>query len=144
DGTSIGELLAKDRIGFRRKAQMVFQDPFDSLNPRKTVFDTISLPLRIHEIVPASQLRHEVIRLLEWVGLIPGRAYIDRYPHQFSGGQRQRVGIARALATRPRLIVADEAVSALDVSIRAQVLQLFRRMIAELNLSILFITHDLG
>ena len=126
----------------RAAVQMVFQDPFDSLNPRKTVYATLVQPLRIHGIVPAQGLRAEVLRLLGLVGL-PATA-MDRYPHEFSGGQRQRIGIARAIAPRPRLLIADEAVSALDVSIRAQLLALLARLKRELDLSVLFITHDLA
>ena len=125
----------------RASVQMVFQDPFDSLNPRKTIFATIEQPLRIHSIVPAGARRAEVARLLDLVGL-PAWA-MDRYPHEFSGGQRQRIGVARAIATRPRLLVADEAVSALDISIRAQLLSLLARLKRELGLAMLFITHDL-
>jgi oligopeptide/dipeptide ABC transporter ATP-binding protein len=142
------EFGGPDRISMtreqRRDIQMVFQDPFDSLNPRKTVFQTLAQPLRINKIVPTTQLHAEAARLLDLVGLSPGANYLKRYPHQFSGGQRQRICIARAIATRPRLVVADEAVSALDISIRAQILRLMRRLQLELKLSYLFITHDLG
>lgn len=140
-------LLDMDRAAwrdYRRAVQMVFQDPFDSLNPRKTVYQTIAQPLRVHRIVKKKELRQEVLRLLEAVGLAPAAAYIDRYPHQFSGGQRQRICIARAIATRPKIVVADEAVSALDVSIRAQILALFHKLTRELDLSLIFITHDLS
>ena len=129
---------------YRRHVQMVFQDPFDSLNPRKTVLQTLALPLSVHDIVPRAEIRREAARLLNLVGLSPGEAFLDRYPHQFSGGQRQRICIARAIAVRPQLIVADEAVSALDISIRAQILSLLRRLRDELGLAYLFITHDLG
>ncbi|CAG0986504.1 sulfate transport system ATP-binding protein [Rhizobiaceae bacterium] len=128
----------------RRDIQMVFQDPFESLNPRKTVFQTLAQPLKIQKVVPASDLRREAAWLLEQVGLSPAAGYLDRYPHEFSGGQRQRICIARAIAVRPRLVVADEAVSALDISIRAQILQLFRKLKDEFSLSYMFITHDLG
>jgi oligopeptide/dipeptide ABC transporter ATP-binding protein len=144
NGENVTRLEPAALKAFRREVQMVFQDPFDSLNPRRTVFQTLALPLRIHGIVPPRQLRDEAARLLDRVGLSPGRHFLDRYPHQFSGGQRQRIGIARALAVRPRLIVADEAVSALDISIRAQILELLRRLQQETGLAYLFITHDLG
>lgn len=145
EGQDVGHRLIGDRSGAeRRTVQMVFQDPFESLNPRKTVLATLSQPLRIHAIVPRNRIRDEAIRLLDLVGLSPGEAYLNRYPHQFSGGQRQRICIARAIALRPRLVVADEAVSALDVSIRAQILTLMRRLKDEFGLGYLFITHDLG
>lgn len=143
-GRDIAGLDRAGMLAYRRQVQMVFQDPFDSLNPRKTVVETLSLPLRVHGIVPEGGMRAEAARLLDLVGLSPGVDFLDRYPHQFSGGQRQRVCIARALAVRPQVIVADEAVSALDLSIRAQILALLRRLQAELGLAYLFITHDLG
>ena len=126
----------------RAAVQMVFQDPFESLNPRKTVLATLSQPLRLHRIVAADAMREEAVRLLRLTGL-PEDA-LERYPHEFSGGQRQRIGIARAIAPRPRLLIADEAVSALDISIRAQLLTLLAELKRELALSMLFITHDLG
>jgi oligopeptide/dipeptide ABC transporter ATP-binding protein len=143
-GEDVSHQPRADRLRYRRHVQMVFQDPFDSLNPRKTVLQTIVQPLRIHRIVPPGQMRTEAVRLLDSVGMSPGAAYLDRYPHQFSGGQRQRICIARAIATRPQVIVADEAVSALDVSIRAQILELFRDLSARLGLACIFITHDLS
>jgi oligopeptide/dipeptide ABC transporter ATP-binding protein len=133
-----------DMLAYRRAVQMVFQDPYDSLNPRRTVFGALARPLRIHRIVREAEMRREAARLLDLVGLSPGEAFLDRYPHQFSGGQRQRIGIARALAVRPSVIVADEAVSALDISIRAQILALMRKLRDELGVAWLFITHDLG
>ncbi|TYB84327.1 ABC transporter ATP-binding protein [Oceaniovalibus sp. ACAM 378] len=129
---------------FRSRVQMVFQDPYESLNPRRTVLQSLAVPLRANAVVPKTEYQAECIRLLDMVGLSPGAAFLNRYPHQFSGGQRQRIGIARAIAVRPDLIVADEAVSALDISIRAQVLTLMRRLQQDLGLAYLFISHDLG
>ncbi|MFI7673557.1 ABC transporter ATP-binding protein [Actinophytocola sp. NPDC049390] len=127
----------------RREVQLVFQDPYASLNPRMTVRELITEAWRIHPgVVARDQWDAEVASLLERVGLNP--AHASRYPHQFSGGQRQRICIARALSVRPRLIVLDEAVSALDVSIQAQILALLRKLRDELGVAYLFITHDLG
>jgi oligopeptide transport system ATP-binding protein len=127
----------------RREMQMIFQDPYASLNPRMTVLDTLAEPLRIHGV---SRSRAEVVEaaagLMETVGLTP--AYLRRYPHEFSGGQRQRIGIARALALRPRLVIADEPVSALDVSIQAQIVNLLESLQEIYGLTYLFIAHDLA
>ena len=126
----------------RREMQIIFQDPFSSLNPRMTVMDIISEPLRIHEIAKGAELKCQVRELLEAVGL---RAqHMNRYPYAFSGGQRQRIGVARALALRPRLVVCDEPVSALDVSIQAQTLNLLEDLQQEFGLTYLFIAHDLS
>ncbi|HEY2221418.1 dipeptide ABC transporter ATP-binding protein [Actinomycetospora sp.] len=128
---------------WRRDMQIVLQDPYTSLNPRKTVGDIVGEPFEIHpEVAPKGDRRRKVQELLEVVGLNP--EHIRRYPHQFSGGQRQRIGIARALALRPRVIVCDEPVSALDVSIQAQVMNLLGELQTELGLSYIFIAHDLG
>ncbi len=127
---------------FRKRVQMVFQDPFSSLNPKKTIFQTISQPIRIHKLVRDEELRQEVRRLLRISGLdTPGIE--DRYPHEFSGGQRQRICIARALATRPDVIVADEPTSALDVSVQAQIINLLLDLHESKGISCLFISHDL-
>lgn len=125
----------------RQEMQIVFQDPFASLNPRRTVEQIVGLPLRVQG-APKGDIRGRVLELLDTVGLAPG--HVDRFPHQFSGGQRQRIGIARALAVRPTFIVADEPVSALDVSIQAQIIRLLQQLQADLGLTYLFITHDLS
>ena len=122
--------------------QMVYQDPLDSLNPRHRVGELVAEPLRIHGIVPKSRLRAELDELFRMVGLGPQHA--SRYAHQLSGGQQQRVGIARALATRPKLVVLDEPTSALDVSVQAQIINLLRELQRERDLTFLFISHDLA
>ncbi len=139
DVTALGEEAFRP---FRRKIQIIFQDPFASLNPRMTVGETLSEPLMLHAVVPAAERRARVAELLRLVGLEPHQA--ARYPHEFSGGQRQRVVIARALAAEPKVVVCDEAVSALDVSIRAQILNLLKDLQARLGLAYIFISHDLG
>ena len=121
---------------------MIFQDPYSSLNPRRTVFDLISEPIRANKLARGKELEDRVVHLMEVTGL--ETRYLRRYPHAFSGGQRQRIGIARSLATNPRLIVADEPVSALDVSIQAQILNLLGDLQEEFGLSYLFIAHDLS
>ncbi|WP_338789402.1 oligopeptide/dipeptide ABC transporter ATP-binding protein [Metabacillus sp. FJAT-53654] len=126
----------------RRNMQMVFQDPYSSLNPRMTVLNIIGEPLICNKIARGEELRERVKYLMEVVGL--NSRHLERYPHAFSGGQRQRIGIARALATNPKFLVCDEAVSALDVSIQAQIINLLQDLQKELNLSYLFISHDLG
>jgi peptide/nickel transport system ATP-binding protein len=146
--TSTGEVIDLAKMSgqalmpYRRDIQMIFQDPFSSLNPRRTVFDTISEPIRANHLASGTELEDRVMYLMKVVGL--ETRYLRRYPHAFSGGQRQRIGIARALATNPRLIVADEPVSALDVSIQAQVLNLLKDLQAEFGLSYLFVAHDLN
>jgi len=142
DGDDIAGYSSSEMITLRSQLQIVFQDPYSSLNPRKRVVDLLSEPLRVHRIVPNGDVSKEVDRLLDLVGLPKNSK--NRYPHEFSGGQRQRIGIARALSLRPKLIVCDEPVSALDVSIQAQVLNLFKDLQKELNLTYLFIAHGLG
>ncbi|MEX3103326.1 MULTISPECIES: ABC transporter ATP-binding protein [unclassified Streptomyces] len=142
-GEDITQLSGKALKSVRRNIQMVFQDPYTSLNPRMTVGDIIGEPYEIHpEVAPKGDRRRRVQDLLDVVGLNP--EYINRYPHQFSGGQRQRIGIARGLALRPEVIVADEPVSALDVSVQAQVINLLERLQSEFDLSYVFIAHDLS
>jgi oligopeptide transport system ATP-binding protein len=141
-----GQDLTKFKKGglrhVRRELQVVFQDPYASLNPRMTVGDIVSEPLVVHDIGDRSSRRRSAEQLLEVVGFNPD--FINRYPHEFSGGQRQRIGIARALALNPSLIVCDEPVSALDVSIQAQILNLLKDLQAEFGLAYLFIAHDLA
>ncbi|MCT9091078.1 dipeptide ABC transporter ATP-binding protein [Streptomyces sp. ASQP_92] len=142
-GEDITRMSGRALKAVRRNIQMVFQDPYTSLNPRMTVGDIIGEPYEIHpEVAPKGDRRRKVQDLLDVVGLNP--EYINRYPHQFSGGQRQRIGIARGLALRPEIIVADEPVSALDVSVQAQVVNLLDRLQSEFALSYVFIAHDLS
>ncbi len=142
EGKKISELTQKDLRKERPQFQMIFQDPYGSLDPRMTVFDTLAEPLRFHKIVPESEIEDEVAKLMSMVGL--AHRFIHKYPHEFSGGQRQRIAIARALALRPKLIIADEPVSALDVSIQSQILNLLMDLRQKLNLTMIFISHDLG
>ena len=141
-GTHIEGLGARELRPLRREMQMVFQDPYASLNPRKRVGSIIGDPLKIHNLGDAKARKAQVEELLETVGLSP--EHYNRFPHEFSGGQRQRIGIARALALRPKLIVADEPVSALDVSIQSQMLNLLEDLQKEFRLTYIFIAHDLG
>lgn len=142
EGRDLSKLNSEELRQVRRRAQMIFQDPYASLNPRMTVGEIIGEPLVIFKIMKGQELRDRVASLLELVGLNP--AYSNRYPHEFSGGQRQRIGVARALALNPSLIVCDEPISALDVSIQAQVVNLLEDLQKELGLTYLFIAHDLS
>jgi peptide/nickel transport system ATP-binding protein len=143
DGEDITHVRGKRLKAIRRELQIVFQDPYSSLNPRKTVGSIIAEPFAVHGLLAGRVERRRAVReLMALVGLNP--EHYNRYPHEFSGGQRQRVGLARALALRPKLLIADEPVSALDVSIQAQVLNLLREMQRELGLTLLFISHDLS
>jgi oligopeptide transport system ATP-binding protein len=142
-GEDVTGLSGRALKAVRRNVQMVFQDPYTSLNPRMTVGDIVGEPYEIHpEAAPKGERRRKVRELLDVVGLNP--EHVNRYPHQFSGGQRQRIGIARALALRPEIVVADEPVSALDVSVQAQVMNLLSRLQGEFGLSYVFIAHDLS
>ena len=132
----------RDLRPMRRQMQMIFQDPFASLNPRKRVGQIVGDPLELHGLARGAEVKRQVQELLDRVGLHP--EHYNRYPHEFSGGQRQRIGIARALALRPKLIIADEPVSALDVSVQAQIINLLEEVQAEFGLSYLFVAHDLG
>jgi oligopeptide/dipeptide ABC transporter ATP-binding protein len=142
DGRDITHLKGKELRDLRGDMQMVFQDPYASLNPRKTIGSIVGEPFRLHGTVPKNRIKAEVEQLMELVGLNP--EHYNRYPHEFSGGQRQRIGVARSLALRPKLIVCDEPVSALDVSIQAQILNLLDDLQDEFNLTYLFIAHDLS
>jgi len=141
-GTDLTTLSRRQLRPFRREVQMVFQDPYASLNPRRRAAALVEEPMRVHKTGTDAQIRSRARELLEVVGFDSG--LFERYPHEFSGGQRQRIGIARALALNPQLVVADEPVSALDVSIQAQVLNLFADLQSEFGLTYLFIAHDLG
>ncbi len=138
----ISKLSRREMKPLRREMRMIFQDPFSSLNPRMSVRDLIGEPLRIHGIAPGREIDDRVAELMRAVGLNP--AYMRRYPHEFSGGQRQRIGLARTLSLNPRLIIADEPVSALDVSVQAQVLNLLQELKERLGLTIIFVAHDLS
>lgn len=143
EGQELSTLSTSELRDRRRDMQMIFQDPFASLNPRMTVFDIIAEPLRTHRITKSkSDTLDRVARLMHQVGLAP--AYMRRYPHEFSGGQRQRIGIARAIALEPKLVVADEPVSALDVSIQAQILNLMVELQKEIGMAYIFVAHDLA
>jgi peptide/nickel transport system ATP-binding protein len=142
DGRDISTLSRRKLRPIRRGLQLVFQDPYASLNPRRRAGDIVAEPLQVHGYGDAAAVRRRVTELFDVVGL--SETYVDRYPHEFSGGQRQRIGIARALAMNPKLIVADEPVAALDVSIQAQVLNLFADLREEYGLTYIFIAHDLG
>ena len=142
EGTELSALEGRTLKQFRHRMQMIFQDPYASLNPRMTVYDTLAEPLRLHGLVNKTGLDQAIRELMDNVGL--ARAFVRKYPHEFSGGQRQRIAIGRALATRPEFIVADEPVSALDVTIQAQILDLLADLTKEYGLTMLFISHDLA
>ena len=134
----------RDVLRYRSQVQMIFQDPFGSLNPAKTIRHHLARPLRIHRIVPRSRVDETVHELLETVGLVPAARFAEKYPHELSGGQRQRVAIARVLAVEPRVVIADEPISMLDVSIRIGILNLMLDLKRERELAFLYVTHDLA
>jgi oligopeptide transport system ATP-binding protein len=142
DGINLSKLRAEDLRRMRRKMQMIFQDPYASLNPRMTVEEIVGEPMMVHQVARGAEISERVKHLLEVVKLNP--SFASRYPHEFSGGQRQRIGVARALSLQPSLIICDEPISALDVSIQAQVINLLEELQDEFNLTYLFIAHDLS
>ncbi|AVK95819.1 dipeptide ABC transporter ATP-binding protein [Lysinibacillus sphaericus] len=141
-GKNLVEMNKKELRVARKDIQIIFQDPYASLNPRRTIRKMLSEAMSIQKIVPPAQQESRMLELMALVGLRP--EYLERYPHEFSGGQRQRIGIARALAVNPKIIICDESVSALDVSIQAQILNLLKKLQRELDLTFLFISHDLS
>jgi oligopeptide transport system ATP-binding protein len=142
EGVDLVHLKGEDLRKMRRKMQMIFQDPYASLNPRMTVADIVGEPLMVHDVATGKEIQERVQHLLELVNLNP--SFAGRYPHEFSGGQRQRIGVARALALQPSFIICDEPISALDVSIQAQVVNLLEELQQQFNLTYLFIAHDLS
>jgi len=142
DSCNLDKLSAQEKKAMCRKMQIIFQDPYSSLNPRMTIADILKEPFKIHSLFSNSELEEEITSLISLVGIHP--SFLGRYPHELSGGQRQRIGIARALALKPRFIVCDEPVSALDVSVQAQIVNLLKSLQEKLQLTYLFIAHDLG
>jgi len=142
DGHEVTHLKRKEMVKFRRRMMIIYQDPFGSLDPRMTVGATIAEPMEVHKLASKKRRQEKLIQTVRKVGLTPDQ--MNRYPHEFSGGQRQRIGIARALATNPEFIVADEPVSALDVSIQAQIINLLQDLRKEFGLTLLFIAHDMS
>ena len=145
EGSDVAQVKRRrDVLNYRSQVQIIFQDPFDSLNPVKTVRHHVERPLRIHHVVPRGQVRARALELLDTVGLVPAEEVAAKYPHELSGGQRQRVSIARALAVEPKVVLADEPTSMLDVSIRIGILNLMTRLKEERGIAFLYVTHDLA
>jgi oligopeptide transport system ATP-binding protein len=142
DGEELVGKSPRQMLPWRRRMQMIFQDPYASLNPRMTIYDTLAEPLLLHKLASRQTLDQSVFSLMDDVGL--ARANVRKYPHEFSGGQRQRIAIGRAIATKPELVIADEPVSALDVTIQQQILELLLALVEKHDLSMLFISHDLA